>query len=615
MKKRFSAWVLALAMLCTVIPFAAAAPAEDTAVVGGVGAVTDFTQNESDNIRLTTIDDVPAGAEVLEAVEASKQTKQMIAAKKTDRKNIETNQVNYSVPTEQQINHSASMFSTYGEQLPNLVYEVMDQNGKTMYIAVGSVLKKIYDNVMADLKKGYDSAIFKAAVSPSGDMGAYYDNKAVQNLGLTVTFPKGLTDERYNEIMQDMNWVLYRCVDFDSTDLFFSNGYAFYAFNQQGNSCKMWVAPLCYKEYETLKERTEMKKRLDAEVASVVRQASAYPLAYDKMKFFHDWLCLHNEYNYDAINNQGDMNYAFEVSGSPWSSAGAMLSHTGYTTGPVCESYSRAFQLLCSKAGIKAAVITSDNGPGKDTHMWSNVRYGQQWTGVDVTWDDSSDDQFSHLYFMTEINNTQGHTLDDPYFSWWAKYPQLSVIENAALLPYYDVSHKFWGKTYIQYVYDHQYMSGMNCVTFGTYTNVTRAQFATILYSMAGKPEVSYEPLYKDVPKGQWFTDAVMWANKEGIATGYASGKYGGKDPITREQIALMLYQYADGAPVEEDRLSAFPDRDRVHGWAAEALGWAVEEEILRGNANGTLDPRGKATRAQCAVMISKLAQMDETAA
>ena len=607
MKKRFSAWVLALAMLCTVMPIAAAAPEDDTAVIGGVGSITALASHESDHISVITRDEVPAGAEILEVTEASAMTRQSLSNAKAPADEMETMQVNYSAQTEQSQagEYVCSDFTTYGEQLPELVYVYETNNGKS-YIYAGKMMKKIYDNVMADLAKGYNSVIFKNTTGNSGDMNAFFNNRSVQNLGRTVTMPKGFTDEVYDDLMREMSWILYRCVDFDSTDMFFSNGYAYYAYIRNGNSCKMWVAPLCYKQYETLTERRNLKQQMDAQVNEIVKQAAAYPLAYDKIRFIHDWLCLHNEYNYDAMNNS---RYGIDVSGGPWSSTGAILSHTGVVVSPVCESYSRAFQLICKKAGIQAAVITSDNGPDKDTHMWSNVRYGAYWSGVDVTWDDGSGSDYNYEYFMIPVNGMQGHTMDDPSFSTWMPYPQLSAISDSSILPYYDVPIGFWGTPYVQYVYDHQYMSGMSSVIFGTHNAVTRAQFATILYSLAGKPETYYEPLYKDVPQGQWYTNAIMWANQEDIATGYASGNFGVNDPISREQIALMLYKYADGTPVGVDHLVAFPDVEEVDDWAYEGLNWAVSSEIIGGNADGTLAPQGKAVRVQCAVMITKLAQ------
>ena len=240
--------------------------------------------------------------------------------------------------------------------------------------------------------------------------------------------------------------------------------------------------------------------------------------------------------------------------------------------------------------------------------MWSNVRYGQYWSGVDVTWDDGFGNDYNYEYFMIPVNGMQGHTMDDPQFSPWLQYPALSAIPDASILPYYDVPAGFWGEPYVQYVYANQYMSGMSSVIFGTHNAVTRAQFATILYSLAGRPSVYYEPLYKDVPQGEWYTDAIMWANAEGIATGYASGKFGVNDPISREQIALMLYKYKDGSPEAGDFLYSFDDSYNVDYWAEEAMNWAVANEIISGTPDNRLDPLGKALRVQCAVMISKIA-------
>ena len=612
MKKRFTAWLLAVAMMCSVVPMAFAAnepePSTELPVSGGVGSVTELTSGKlDDNIKLITMDEVPADAEVLEVEEASLAGNQNYASK--DETKFEVGQVNYSAEANDEnfAELTTTQFSSYGVQLPNLVYTV-DTNKGTKYIKVGTVLKKVYDNVMADLRKGYNSVIFQKATGADNQTAAmnYRNNSSVKNLGAYVSFPTGFTANVYEQLMRDMSWVVYRCVDMDSTDMFFSNGFAFYAYQQYDNrhTGRIWVAPLCYKGYTTLTQRKNLKAALDREVASVVKQAEVYLRAYDKIKFFHDWLCKNNSYNYAAVSNN---NYPDTVSGAAWSSTGAMLSHTGMVPGPVCESYSRALQLLCSKVGINATVVTSDSGE----HMWSNLRYGQFWSGVDVTWDDGEGSQYNYNYFMKKVNNMSGHAMDDPNFVPWLQYPALTQINNSAVLPYYDVPKGFWGEKYIQYVYDKNLMSGMNCVNFGVSRALTRAQFATILYNMAGKPNVAYTPKFKDVPNGQWYTKAVLWVNEKKIASGYANGNFGINDPITREQIALMLYKFMNGTPVATDHISRYPDASSVDGWARTAMNWAIENKIISGvkNANGTysLDPIGRATRTQCATMITKV--------
>ena len=100
-----------------------------------------------------------------------------------------------------------------------------------------------------------------------------------------------------------------------------------------------------------------------------------------------------------------------------------------------------------------------------------------------------------------------------------------------------------------------------------------------------------------------WCADAVTWANANGIVGGYGNGSFGPNDPITREQLAVMLWRYA-GSPTSSHSLEQFTDEDRISGYAREAMRWANENGIVNGFGNGLLGPKGNATRAQVAQML-----------
>ena len=169
-----------------------------------------------------------------------------------------------------------------------------------------------------------------------------------------------------------------------------------------------------------------------------------------------------------------------------------------------------------------------------------------------------------------------------------------------------------WKYESVKYVYDHSIMNGISGTTlFQPDSPLTRSMFATVLYRMAGQPAVAFTDKFKDVVPGKWYSDAVIWANSKGIVAGYTDGNYGIDDYITREQIAKMLCEYArvskyDLSGIKE--LSSFTDADKVSSWADGYMKWAVGVGMITGKPNGDgsyrLDPKGQATRAECAKML-----------
>lgn len=169
--------------------------------------------------------------------------------------------------------------------------------------------------------------------------------------------------------------------------------------------------------------------------------------------------------------------------------------------------------------------------------------------------------------------------------------------------PFSDVSGNSWYYDAVKFANENGLMSGIGNGLFTPEANLTRAQFAQILYNKEGKPAVNVGSNFVDVASGTWYTNAVNWAAANGIVSGYGDGRFGPNDNITREQLAVMLWRYA-GSPAATNKELNFADADKASGYALNALCWAVENGIINGYGNGQLGPQGLATRAQVAQML-----------
>lgn len=177
-----------------------------------------------------------------------------------------------------------------------------------------------------------------------------------------------------------------------------------------------------------------------------------------------------------------------------------------------------------------------------------------------------------------------------------------------SMYPFSDIPAGSWYQGAVDYVYYYKIMTGMNETTFAPASILSRAQFATILYRMEGSPEIAYNTKFKDVSEGQFYTKPVLWANSVGIITGYENGKFGPADVITREQMATMMYRYAQykGYNVSNQAdISAFPDNQMVSGFAKTAISWTNAEGIITGD-QGKINPQGNASRAVSATIVMR---------
>lgn len=174
-----------------------------------------------------------------------------------------------------------------------------------------------------------------------------------------------------------------------------------------------------------------------------------------------------------------------------------------------------------------------------------------------------------------------------------------------------DVDPTLWSYEGIQFCVMMGYMSGMDTHVFAPRGVTTRAQLVQILYNFVGGPEVSGETPFTDLT-ANWYKDAVLWAYQTGVTSGTSETTFAPDDPVTREQVAVLLYEFADkvlevgGAETPAD-LSRFPDGDQVSSWAREAMADAVALGIINGTKVDDqvfLAPQGSATRDQIATMF-----------
>lgn len=182
-------------------------------------------------------------------------------------------------------------------------------------------------------------------------------------------------------------------------------------------------------------------------------------------------------------------------------------------------------------------------------------------------------------------------------------------------LNFTDVKETDWFFKGVEYVVDKDVMSGVSENQFDPSGKLTRAMLVQMLYNMESRPACDAENAFMDVPVGQWYTDAVIWANDAKIVSGMGEGLFAPNMEITREQMVAMLYNYAKyrGYDVTASAdLSAFADTASVSAWAQPAMQWAVAEGYISGMGDSQLAPQGTATRAEIASVIMRF--MEATA-
>lgn len=186
--------------------------------------------------------------------------------------------------------------------------------------------------------------------------------------------------------------------------------------------------------------------------------------------------------------------------------------------------------------------------------------------------------------------------------------------ESSPLL-FTDVDESDWFYKAVEYVYQSGLMNGTSVNTFDPNGTTSRAMIATILWRLEGSPVVDYQMTFDDVANGRWYTEAIRWAASEGIVGGYGDGSFGADNSITREQMAAMLYRYAqhkgyDVSIGENTNILSYTDAADLSEWAGSAMQWACGAGVITGAGNA-LYPQSDATRAEAATMLMRFCEND----
>ena len=188
----------------------------------------------------------------------------------------------------------------------------------------------------------------------------------------------------------------------------------------------------------------------------------------------------------------------------------------------------------------------------------------------------------------------------------------LSVTAFAAVedTGFSDVDADDWFAASAVYVRDNGIMNGTSATTFDPNGTTSRGQITAILYRAAGSPAVSDAVDFPDVAPGAYYADAAVWAAANGIVTGYADGTFRPNDPITRQQLAAILWRYA-GSPAAEPGTD-YADESAIASYAVTAVDWARDAGVISGRDGNRFDPSGRATRAQAAVILHRYLELPE---
>ena len=175
--------------------------------------------------------------------------------------------------------------------------------------------------------------------------------------------------------------------------------------------------------------------------------------------------------------------------------------------------------------------------------------------------------------------------------------------------PFLDVAEDAWYAEAVAYVYDNGLMSGTSTTLFSPNATTTRGMIVTMLYRLEGEPRVNSGSTFDDVDAGMYYADAVAWASQNDIVTGYDETTFGPNNAITREQMAAILYRYAQYKGYRTTAgadLSGYVDADSVSSYALASLQWANAAGLVTGTSSNTLTPDGSATRAQVATIFMR---------
>ena len=282
----------------------------------------------------------------------------------------------------------------------------------------------------------------------------------------------------------------------------------------------------------------------------------------------------------------GPMTFSVDLSGVAYYQA---PSHggSGSSGGSASTTYTLTFE---TNGGSAISKVTKNKGTTIDLAQYAPTKSGATFEG----W-------YADKGLTKKITSVKL----DANTTVYAKWTEAPVSG----LPFGDVKSADWFYNDVKYVYEKGMMAGTAADVFAPNATTTRAMIVTILYRLEGSPAVTGTSSFVDVPAGQWYTDAVNWAAANQIVKGTSATTFAPNDSITREQMAAILYRYAQykGYDVTKKAdLSGYSDNGQVSAYAKDALAWANAAKLINGVTNTTLAPQGNATRAQVSAILHR---------
>ena len=439
-----------------------------------------------------------------------------------------------------------------GSVLSNTVYH-MDLSGVTLAMAEDSAPAirpaKLHDNAETNAYKDeelYTAGSYKAAITSQGAGGVY-------NVAISV---KQLREHTNNDTPK-------------------TKGY--------------WVGF----DLEAPEGVTKFKYAFDATISETAKEENVETLPGNKTGvafYFKDKTAKTVTVQWvaegDDATTYKPMTFSVDLSGVAYYQA---PSHggSGSSGGSASTTYTLTFE---TNGGSAISKVTKNKGTTIDLAQYAPTKSGATFEG----W-------YADKGLTKKITSVKL----DANTTVYAKWTEAPV----SVLPFGDVKTTDWFYNDVKYVYEKGMMAGTAADVFAPNTTTTRAMIVTILYRLEGSPAVTGTSAFVDVPAGQWYTDAVNWAAANQIVKGTSATTFAPNDSITREQMAAILYRYAQykGYDVTKKAdLSGYSDNGQVSAYAKDALAWANAAKLINGVTNTTLAPQGNATRAQVSAILHR---------
>lgn len=226
---------------------------------------------------------------------------------------------------------------------------------------------------------------------------------------------------------------------------------------------------------------------------------------------------------------------------------------------------------------------------------------------------------YSDMAYITEYDFSQAVTRNITLYGKMSAVQetgegQTEAVSEEGTSAYTDVGNEDWFKNAVDYVTEKGLMVGISENEFAPRMAVTRGMFVTVIHRMEGTPEAESEASFKDVEEGSWYEEAVNWAAENYIVYGYSAEEYGPGDIITREQMAAIIYRYAEYKGIDmsvenENRYMGYNDHENISNYAKPAVSWVSEKGLMAGDADGGFRPKDKATRAETAQVFMNVVE------